>query len=231
MTLKDFTARVSQAVRRVAHFSATVALADRRIRHWRAEYERTVDHPEVFFDAAGSRRKARKRIIYWKARKYRAEDLRKNWRRLLKRRREQKARYQKNHPPLDPDGFAFWLNPDGNIVLVAPWMVGRAPGPDGKHVNWLERAKDLGWDGWINSGVRTAAHSIELCEEICGAPSCAGRCAGATSNHNCDKGCPEPEGAIDVRDFNRFRAIMEEINAPLRNALPLDPVHFSYTGH
>lgn len=231
MTLKDFTARVRQAIARVTHFSATIALANRRIKHWRAEYLATFKHPGRFYDPQGSRQKARRRIIYWKTRRKRAEDFRRNWRTLLKRRRAQKRRYKKNHPPLSGEGFARWLNPDGTIVLVAPWMVGLADGPNGKRHNWLAHAKRLGWSGLITSGVRTPEHSVELCEEMCGAPSCPGRCAGLTSNHNCDHGCPYPEGAIDTPDFARFGAIMEEIGGPLRNDLPIDPVHYSVSGH
>lgn len=229
MTLAQLIARVAQAGKRIQHFSATATLADRRIKRWRKAYLAAVTTGGVTNEVA--KQKARKRIIYWKARKYKAEDLRRNWKTLLARRRAQKKRYQHNHPPVDADGFATWHNPNGLDVLVAPWMVGIERGPDGKKVNWLLLAMQHGWSGNLTSGVRTAAHSVELCLEICGARSCPGRCAGETSNHNCDRGCPSPEGAIDAEDYFKLKAIFEEIGAPLQNQLPDDPVHFSYTGH
>lgn len=223
MTLKDFTARVRQAVSRVTHYSATVSLANRRIKHLR--------NRQVTASVA-DKQKLRRRIIYWRTRRAKALDLRVNWRDILTRRRAQKKRYQKNHPGFDHSTGGFlWVNPDGTEVPVPLWMVGWADGPDGDRHDWLAHAKRLGWNGYVTSGIRTAAHSVELCEQICGAPSCPGRCAGVTSNHVCDHGCPEPSGAIDVEDYFQFGAIMAEIGAPLRNDLPSDPVHFSYTGH
>lgn len=233
MSLKEFTERVKQAVRRVTHFSATIALAERRIKRWREEYM-DANHrlgKRGLTDAQRRRAEedrtdARKRIIYWKARKFKAEDLRRNWRDILSRRRAQKKRFIKNHPPVDSDGFAEWRG-----VPVAPWMVGAAPGPNGTRVNWLQKYVDHGWSGEINSGVRTPEHSEELCLQMCGASSCPGRCAGRSSNHNCTDGCPYPQGAIDVGDFNTFKAIGPMIGSPLRNDLPIDPVHFSVSGH
>lgn len=227
MSLREYTDRVKAAVARVSHYSATITLADRRIKRWRKEYliaNRAVEKAEP--DAEAKRTRIRKKLIYWKARKFKAEDLRHNWRDILKGRRAAKRRYLKNHPPLDTNGFATY---DG--LPVAPWMVGLVTGPDGTKTNWLAEAKRHGWKGTVVSGVRTAAHSVELCEAMCGSTSCPGRCAGATSNHNCSPGCPEPEGAIDVTDFSTFKAIMQEIGAPLKNDLPIDPVHFSFTGH
>lgn len=217
MTLSDFVARVKKAAKRVAHHAAGVSLAERRIRYFRKRYLRAEEGSEA-------RKRARRAIIRWKTRKFRAEDFLKNWRVILKRRRAQKKRYQRNHP-ITASSATF------NGVAVPPWVVGKAPGPDGKIVNWLKRYQEHGWSGTVVSGIRTTAHSIDLCFGMCGAPSCPGTCAGAGSNHNCDGACPYPEGALDVSDFFRFKAIGQEIGSPLINDLPADPVHFSVSGH
>jgi hypothetical protein len=135
-----------------------------------------------------------------------------------------KLRYHHNHPPTK--GFATF---DGRSV--APWMVGLAPGPDGKRVNWLQKSRDAGWDGGVVSGVRTPEYSESLCWAMCGAPSCSGTCAGRSSNHNCTGNCPYPTGAIDVSDYIRFAQIQIAIGSPLRNRLPNDRVHFSVSGN
>jgi hypothetical protein len=59
---------------------------------------------------------------------------------------------------------------------------------DGKPcANWLipylTWAREKGWRGGLNSGYRSPAYSQHLCYQICGRPTCAGRCAGTTSNH------------------------------------------------
>lgn len=93
---------------------------------------------------------------------------------------------------------------------------------------WLQKSRDHGWDGYLVSGYRTPEYSQQLCYQICGAPSCPGRCAGTSSNH-CKKGYLQ--GAVDVSDYTNFERIQFAIGSPLRNDLPIDPVHFSATGH
>lgn len=93
---------------------------------------------------------------------------------------------------------------------------------------WLQRARDDGWQGGLNSGYRSPEYSEQLCYEICGAPSCPGRCAGRSSNHT-QKGYLQ--GAVDVSDPAGFAARMQKWGAPLKNDLPADPVHFSASGH
>jgi hypothetical protein len=115
----------------------------------------------------------------------------------------------------DAIGFATF---EGKTV--AAWMI-----------PWLEKSRAAGWSGYVTSGVRTPAYSISLCEAMCGAPSCPGRCAGATSNHNMLPSQGYPYGAIDVSDYGNFEAIQSRIGSPLRNDLPIDPVHFSVSGH
>jgi len=104
---------------------------------------------------------------------------------------------------------------------------------DGKQVaKWIipyvKKARQMGWKGTVTSGYRSPAYSEQLCMNMCGAPSCPGTCAGKSSNHS---GKVYPAGAIDVSEPESFGAIMRKINAPLKNDLPSDPVHYSYTGH
>lgn len=101
--------------------------------------------------------------------------------------------------------------------LVAAWIV-----------PWLKKARQMGWKGHVTSGWRDPAYSERLCRQMCGAPSCPGRCAGRSSNHS---GKVFPKGAIDVSDEATFAVIMRKLRAPLRNDLPADRVHFSVTGH
>lgn len=107
---------------------------------------------------------------------------------------------------------------DWNGTQVAAWMV-----------PYLKQAKAHGWDGCIESGYRDPAYSEKLCYNMCGAPSCPGTCAGRSSNHS---GKVYPAGAIDVCNPASFQAAASKIKGfPLKNDLPADPVHFSYTGH
>jgi len=97
----------------------------------------------------------------------------------------------------------------------------------------LSRARQSGiWDGYVLSGVRTPAQSIALCRAMCGADSCAGRCAGATSNHNATT-CAYPQGAVDVTDPAGLEAYCRSHSEKLYGnayALPYDQNHFSATG-
>lgn len=135
-----------------------------------------------------------------------------------------KVRHHVLHPPDDPDHISTFEG-----VAVAAWMVGKDAGPNGSHVNWLQKIREHGWHGVVVSGARTAEHSEELCFAMCGAPSCPGRCAGRSSNHVVDAGFPD--GAVDVSEYEVFGRICREIGAPLQNDLPIDPVHYSPSGH
>jgi hypothetical protein len=110
------------------------------------------------------------------------------------------------------NGLIYWSGKP-----VAAWI-----GP------WLVKSVAHGWDGYVMSGYRTPAYSISLCFGICGAPSCPGRCAGASSGHSQKV---YPGGCIDVTDYFNFADIQREIGSPLRNDLPADRPHFSTTGH
>jgi hypothetical protein len=109
---------------------------------------------------------------------------------------------------------------------------------DGKPVaEWLayrlEAARRAGWGGGLNSGWRSPEYSEQLCYQICGAPTCPGRCAGKTSNHTKNV---YPEGAIDVSDPANFAAVMRQLanripGVVIFNALGnSDPWHMSASG-
>lgn len=141
-----------------------------------------------------------------------------------RRGRWKKVRWHVLHPPEDQDGIAEWKG-----MLVPAWTIGKAKGPDGRRVNWLKKIEDAGWDGVVVSGARTAEHSEELCWAMCDAPSCPGRCAGRSSNHVIES--KTDWGALDVSEYTVFGQKAREVGAPLRNDLPIDPVHYSPDGH
>lgn len=135
---------------------------------------------------------------------------------VLRHRAAQKVKWLKAHPPpLDPDG-------DGLIVIDGR-QVAKAVGAEVLRIRAGGR-----WLGTVVSGYRTPAHSIALCEAMCGAPQCPGRCAGAASRHAKKGG---RDGAVDVSDFWTFRAECARLGSWLENHLPLDPVHFSDIGN
>lgn len=104
-------------------------------------------------------------------------------------------------------------------VPVAVWLV-----------PYLQYARRNGWQGKLVSGWRSPAYSESLCQRMCGAPSCPGKCAGRSSNHS---GSSRPQGAVDVSDYARFGKLMAKRPETPRifNALGAqDPVHFSTTG-
>jgi hypothetical protein len=97
-------------------------------------------------------------------------------------------------------------------------------------IPYLQYARRNGWRGQLNSGWRSPAYSDQLCRQMCGAPSCPGRCAGRASNH---AGSVKPRGAVDVSDYATFGRLMKSYPSPPRifNALgSRDPVHFSASG-
>jgi len=125
-----------------------------------------------------------------------------------------KMREELKHPPPPQDGVVTF---DGKPC--AAWIAAD-----------LQEARDKGlWGGVLISGYRTPAYSTSLCYGICGAPSCPGRCAGASSNHS---KYVRPEGAADVSDYVRCEAAMRQIGSPLHNAIgPSDPNHLSASGN
>jgi hypothetical protein len=113
---------------------------------------------------------------------------------------------------------------------------------DGKEVpKWMatinQEARDAGyWNGYVFSGRRDPAYSESLCLNMCGAPTCPGRCGGRYSNHSgppTDRGV-EYEGAEDVSDPAGLDRFCREHNKPLignGRVLPADTPHFSHEGN
>lgn len=130
---------------------------------------------------------------------------------LLKHRREHRASQRDEYKPGSTDIVLF----DGVAVVEDAAF-------------WLKRSRGAGWTGVLVSGYRTPEHSEELCYQMCGQPTCPGRCAGRTSNHT-KRTYPGP--AVDVSNYGQFEAIQYRIGSPYKNDLPLDPVHFSRSGH
>lgn len=102
-------------------------------------------------------------------------------------------------------------------------------------VPYLNYARAHGWTGGVTSGWRDPWYSRQLCRNMCGHDTCPGKCAGLTSNH---VGNYCGRFAIDVSDYVRFGRIMADMpldKCPNRhrifNDLPVDPVHFSPSGH
>lgn len=94
----------------------------------------------------------------------------------------------------------------------------------------LHWAVEHGWQGRVNSGVRTKAHSRWLCQNMCGHDTCPGMCAGIFTHH---VGVTCAMFALDVSDYVRFAHLMAQcpIKPHIFNALPHDVVHFSPDGH
>lgn len=93
---------------------------------------------------------------------------------------------------------------------------------------WLYKARQNGWSGYLVSGYRTPEYSRQLCQNMCGADSCPGKCAGMASNH-AKTAYPGP--AADVSDYVNCERVLYAIGAPYSNDLPYDLVHMSRSGH
>jgi hypothetical protein len=92
----------------------------------------------------------------------------------------------------------------------------------------LTEARKHGWTGQAFSGYRSPAKSIAICISMCGAPSCPGRCAGASSNH---AKSGYLGGAADITNPTQFEEIANRLGLRLHNNLPADLPHMSATGY
>jgi hypothetical protein len=133
----------------------------------------------------------------------------------IKRRAHQRLLARRERRKNKGRGFGTF---DGKTV--AAWMV-----------PILQKSRAHGWRGTVTSGVRTPAYSEHLCFAMCGHPTCPGRCAGRSSNHNMLASQGKPHGALDVTFYEDFGRIQHQIGSPLVNHLgSRDPVHFSVSG-
>lgn len=119
-----------------------------------------------------------------------------------------------------------------HVTAVATSGVGRFDGkPVAKcAVPLLTWARQNGWDGQLVSGWRDPKYSQSLCYNMCGRPSCPGRCAGMSSNH---VGSSPSRFAMDVSDYNNFGRVIARcpLQPKVHNSLGArDPVHFSPSG-
>lgn len=107
---------------------------------------------------------------------------------------------------------------------VAKWLV--------PYLDWARTHVVNGrrWLGSLTSGFREPAYSESLCLNMCGHPTCPGRCAGRNSGHSQKE---KPRGCADVSDYEHFAAAMRAcpLSPRIFNDLPIDRVHFSATGH
>jgi hypothetical protein len=204
--------KIRLALKRVRHKLARSVLGiprtERRIKH----FEHTMKvHPagssahqraRLHLEAARSNlKKLRNRHIYLQL--------------LLKKEERQKHVWLKNHkdPGGPPTGFVTF---DGHPC--PKWIAIK-----------LQAARDSGrWNGYAYSIFRTPEYCRQLCQGICGADSCPGRCAGVTSNHCCPPTFTgkDGEGAVDATDAGNLR-----IATGLQNHLPLDYPHSSKGGY
>lgn len=95
----------------------------------------------------------------------------------------------------------------------------------------LQWARKNGWRGNLTSGWRDPAYSQHLCYQMCGRPSCPGKCAGLSSNH---VGSTSSRFAMDVSDYVNFGSLMRRcpLHPKVHNSLGArDPVHFSPSGN
>jgi len=132
--------------------------------------------------------------------------------RKAERRKEAKAKEN----PYDQHGGGI-VKFDSTVDGVVEWIA------------WeLTEARKAGWDGYAFSGFRTPEKSTGICIAMCGAPSCPGRCAGASSKHS-EKG--DGGGAVDLTEPGQFEEIACRLGLRLHNDLPADLPHMSATGH
>jgi hypothetical protein len=95
----------------------------------------------------------------------------------------------------------------------------------------LTWARANGWKGTLVSGWRDPKYSQSLCFNMCGRPSCPGKCAGLSSNH---VGDTPAKFAMDVSDYVNFGHIIARcpLQPKVHNSLGArDPVHFSPSGN
>lgn len=124
-------------------------------------------------------------------------------------------------------------HPDVNL----PSQKGGTESIDGYNVAaWIAPivlwCREHGWHGRVTSGYRSVADQREACRHVCGNPNgCPGRCAHPGDSEH--QGTEFPHGAVDVSDYTTFADVVSRYphRPTIRNELPLDRVHFSYSGH
>jgi hypothetical protein len=206
---------IKRALRRVRHKIARVVLGlevcERRIKH----FKRTMRSAGA---SRADKERAERYLRRWQKRQTWLRDKHIFLQTVLHRRLAKKRKWLKEHPPQPKTGAVIF---DGKPC--AAWIA---------EILTAARASGV-WRGYMLSGVRTSSESVALCEAMCGAPSCPGRCGGTASNHNCDV-CGDGEGAADVTDPAGLQRYCREHDLPLRGngeVLSADLNHFSRAGN
>ena len=213
--LKTLTLKIKKARQRLARAALGLELADRRIKHHSHVMAVAKAHNDTAtYDRAHHHKRK------WQKRQTKLRDRHIFLQTLLDRRQAKKAKLLKqlaHAAEIRPGVVEF----DGKPC--AEWIA-----------KILAAARAAGvWGGYLLSGVRTSAESVGLCEAMCQAPSCPGRCGGTASNHNCDD-CEDGEGAADVTDPAGLQRYCREHGIALRGngeVLPSDVNHFSRAGN
>lgn len=145
-----------------------------------------------------------------------------HWRQTKERVKIGKKRRARRRRAVRSNRFRAYLKPgvgtfDGKPVAKCAIPV----------LNWC---RAHGWRGVLVSGWRSGPYSERLCFNMCGRPSCPGRCAGRATNHT---GTSPERFAADVSDYITFRIVVAKcpIRPHVHNALPNDLVHFSPSGN
>lgn len=134
----------------------------------------------------------------------------------IERKQKRKAKNEAKKNPYNKHGGGI-VPFDSTVDGVVEWIA------------WeITEARLNGYTGYAFSGWRSPEKSEGLCYQICGAPSCPGRCAGKASRH-AQKG--DGEGAVDLTNPDQFEQIAYRLGLRLHNNLPSDLPHMSAYGN
>lgn len=232
MSLEEINRRIKRARHKLARAVLGLETAHRRVKHHRKmrdHYQSIVDdQPGSGIATAAERKRDRAASLLhkWQKRQTKLRDRHIYIQLVLDKRARKKHKWLVAHKDDFPpgEGGGEWVEFDGHEL--PKWMA---------EIN--QEARDAGyWNGYAFSGRRSKEYSQELCENMCGAPTCPGKCAGIYTNH---AGPPtwmgvKYEGAEDVSDPEGLIRFCRAKNKPLRGAgevLPDDRPHCSHEGN
>lgn len=232
MSLEEINRRLKRAKHKLARAALGLETADRRIKHHRKMRDYYAKLAEQNPGSGQSQTAERRRdkaaglLHKWQQRQTELRDRHVFIQLVLDKRQRAKHKWLVEHkddfPPAPAGGE--WVIFDGHEV--PKWMA---------KIN--QEARDAGyWNGYVFSGRRDPVYSESLCQNMCGQPTCPGKCGGRYSNHS---GPPsyqgvEYEGAEDVTDPEGLIRFCRDHNKPLRGAgevLPADRPHCSHEGN
>jgi hypothetical protein len=232
MTLEEINRGIKRARHKAARVAIGLDLAERRIKHHREQRDK--------FQATAEKWPNSKTALLYEQKRDRAAALLHKWQKrqtklrdkhiflqlVLDKKSRQKHKWLKEHEDefIEAPAGGEWVMFDGHEL--PRWMA---------EIN--QEARDAGyWNGYTFSGRRSKEYSQSLCENMCGATTCPGRCAGIYTNH-----CGPPtyqgveyEGAQDASDSAGLIRFCRAKNKPMRGAgevLPSDIPHCSHEGN